>query len=118
MPSGRTPTQDSDVDSDPKSKPDYAMLISAAEKYDVPLRHVVPIFVAVVMREEPLTDIEAALLSMGTVIRLARGREEFLRKILPNQGILFSPANYGDDMAKKIVSNIWQIAKKGDAVKT
>jgi hypothetical protein len=108
---------DSDVASDPKSTPDYVMLISAAEKYDVPLRHVVPAFVAVVMREQPLADIEAALLSMDTVVRLARAREEFLRKILPNQGVLFSPANYEDDMARKIVSNIWQIAKTGDAVK-
>jgi len=45
----------SDVDSDPKSKPDYAMLISAAEKYGVPLWHVVPTFVAFVMRVVRLT---------------------------------------------------------------
>jgi hypothetical protein len=108
---------DSDVDSDPKSKPDYAMLISAAEEYDVPPRHVVPTLVAVVMREEPLTDVEAALLRMGTVVRLARAREEFLRKILPPfpRGALYIPH---DNMARKIVSNIWQIAETGDAVQT
>ena len=106
----------SDVASDSKSKPNYAMLISAAEKYDVPLRHVVPTFVAFVMRGEPLTEVEAALLSMGMVVRLARAREEFLHKTLPNQGeMIFIPPNYADEMAKKIVSNIWQITKKSDA---
>lgn len=91
------------------------MLISTAEKYDVPLRHVVPTFVAVVKREEPLMDVEAALLRMGTVVRLARAREEFLRKILPNRSW---GANREDGMAREIVSNIWQIAKTGDAVQT
>jgi len=100
-------------DSDPKSKPDYAMLISAAEKYDVPPWHVVPTFVAVVVREEPLTDVEAALLPMGTVVRLARAREEFLRKIIPMRArdALFSTPSDEAGMARRIVSNIWQIAK-------
>jgi len=51
--------------SDSDSKPDYAMLISAAEKYNEPRHHVVLIFVGSVMREESLTEVGAALSSMG-----------------------------------------------------
>jgi len=63
-----------DPDSDIDPNPDHAMLISAAEKYDVPLKHVVPTLAALVMREEPLTEVEVALFSIGMIVRLARAR--------------------------------------------
>ena len=82
------------------------MLISAAEKYDVPLKHVVPYFVAFVMREEPLTEAEAALMSLGTVIRLAHAREALLRKT--NTGAPPS-ATTREAAAKSIARDIWPV---------
>jgi len=60
----------SDAVSYTDSKPDHAMLISAAEKYNEPFQHVVSVFVEFVMGEEPLTEVGAALLSMGRVVQL------------------------------------------------
>jgi hypothetical protein len=91
---------------DPNSKPDDAMLISVAEKYDVPLWHVIPTFVAFVTREEPLTEVEAALMSLGTVIRLARAREDFPRHTRSNR-----PSKAA---AKRIVCNIWGLPQEED----
>ena len=95
---------DSNVAPDPDSRPDDAMLISAAEKYDVPIWHVVPTFVAFVVREEPLTEAEAALMSLGTVIRLAHAREDLLRKT--NAGKPPS-ASQREAVAKNIARDIW-----------
>ena len=64
-----------DPDSEP---PDYLTLISIAEEYDVPLHQALPCFVELVMRKEPLTEVEIADSSPLTVHRLARAREEFL----------------------------------------
>ena len=55
----------SDTVSYSDSKPDYAILISAKKKCSEPFHHVISIFVGFVMREEPLTEVGAALLSMG-----------------------------------------------------
>jgi hypothetical protein len=63
------------------------MLISAAEKCDVPLQQVVPTFVALVMRIAPLTEAEVALLSIGTIVRLARAREDFFTQRYYKQSI-------------------------------
>lgn len=57
------------------------MLISAAEKCDVPLQHVVPTFVAFVMRTKPLTEAEVALFSIGTLVRVARERIFYARAL-------------------------------------
>ena len=92
---------DPNVDVDPNSKPDDAMLISAAEKYDVPLWHVVPTFVAFVTREEPLTEVEAALMSLGTVIRLARAREAIRTR-----------NRLSEAAAKRIVCDIWGLPQE------
>ena len=78
------------------------MLILAAEEYDVPLQHVVPTFVAFVRRTEPLTEAEVALFSIGTIVRIARAREEFLRK-----GVGRSEA-----IAKRIVCDIWGLPQE------
>ena len=87
-------------ESDEDSEPGDPMLISVAEKYDVPFEHVVPILVALVMREEPLTEVEVTVLSPLTVSRLGRAREEFLCKTVGRpsgfSGLpTFSPTAYG-----------------------
>jgi hypothetical protein len=109
MLSRRSPTQTSDAAPDPDSKPDDAMLISAAEKYDVPLWHVIPTFVAFVTREEPLTEVEAALMSLGTVIRLARAREDLLRKTSIGKP---PSVAYRQAVAKDIARDIWPAPKR------
>jgi hypothetical protein len=98
-------------ESDPE--PGCAMLISLAEKYDVPLQHVERYIVMLVTQSEPLTEDQVALFSTATMYRLARAREELLRRSLPSRGQLVS-ANFQGDTAKEIVSNIWRIAKKSD----
>ena len=84
------------------------MLISAADKYDVPLCHVVPTFVAFMMRREPLTEVEAALLSLGTVVRLAHARENLLRNTPTNKPL---SVGYPEQMARRIVYDIWPEAR-------
>jgi hypothetical protein len=60
---------------------DLALLISVAEKYDVPLLHVAPSLAGLILRAEPLTEAEVARFSALTVSRLAHAREEFRRKV-------------------------------------
>ena len=96
-----SPDSDSDANSDSDSawKPDYLMLITMAEEYDVPLRHVLPYLLAIVMREESLREDEFTTLSTPTVCRLSRAREDFIRKL-----------RYGGsrvDVAAEIVRGIW-----------
>lgn len=55
-------------------------LILIAKQYDVPLRHVAPYIVALVMREEALTEVEVMRLPPLTVSQLGRAREDYLRK--------------------------------------
>ena len=81
------------------------MLISAAEKCDVPLQHVVPTFVAFVMRTKPLTEAEVALFSIGTLVRVARAREDFLRKSTPGVG-------RPEAIAKTIVCDVWGLPQE------
>jgi len=56
------------------------------EKYNVPFQQVVSIFVAFVMWEELLTGVEAALLSVGTVVWLAGARgfvtQDYCRQVI------------------------------------
>jgi hypothetical protein len=90
---------------DPKT-PDHLTLISTAEKYDVPLQEVLPSFVELVMREKPLTEVEIARLSTLTMYRLARAREDYLRRTT-RAGVLNARA-----VAKGIVREIWPGATK------
>jgi len=92
----------SDAVSDSDSKPDYTMLISAAEKYNVPFHRSSRCLSRFVMREEPLTGVEAALLSMGTlaVVWLAGAREYLLRKANADKS---SPGGYREGSARRIV---------------
>jgi hypothetical protein len=96
-----SPDSDSDANSDSDSawKPDYLMLITMAEEYDVPLRHVLPYLLAIVMREESLREDEFTTLSTPTVCRLSRAREDFIRK----RGLFGSRV----DVAAEIVRGIW-----------
>ena len=96
---------DSDSDVDPDS--DHAMLISAAEECDVPPQQVVPTFVALVMRRAPLTEAEVALLSIGTIVRLARAREDFSRNTTTPR--LQVPP---EAQAKRIVCDIWGLPRE------
>jgi len=102
-PNAQRANTDSDSDVDPDSN--HAMLISAAEKYDVPLKHVVPTFVALVMRKEPLTEVEVALFSIGMIVRLAGAREDLLRNT--TAGTL--PSEY---TARGIVCRIWSLPQE------
>ena len=77
--------------------PDYLTLMLTAEKYDVPLQQALPSFVGCVMREEPLTEVEIARLSTLTAHRLARAREDYLRKT----------KGRSRNVAKVIVRDIW-----------
>jgi len=107
--SKQNPASDSDSESIgiiPYLKPDHVMLISMAEKYDVPLRQVFRSFVEVVMQEEPLTDVEIASLSTLTVHRLSRAREGYLRKTARDE-----PSNFRS-VAREIVRDIWPAVKK------
>ena len=95
---------DANSDSDSAWKPDYLMLITMSEEYDVPLRHVLPYLVAIVIREESLREDEFTTLSTPTVCRLSRAREDFIRKM-----------RFGNraDVAAEIVRDIW-LAGKND----
>lgn len=86
--------------------PNHLTFISTAEKYDVPLRKVVPSFIELVIREEPLTEVEIANLSTLTVHRLAGAHEDYLRKTAREA--------HSDphSVAKIIVRDIWPEAKK------
>ena len=99
---------DSDSDAGPQSldsKLDYVMLISVAEKYDAPLQHLVPTFIALVLRPNPVEDAEAAHLSALTMCRLARAREHYLRKY-PLSTTRLSQ-NDRREGAERIVREIW-----------
>ena len=82
--------------------PDHLTLISTAEKYDVPFRRVLPSFVELVMREEPLTEVEIARLSTLTMYRLARAREDYLRRTTR-----VGDLEYTRSVAEGIVCDIW-----------
>jgi hypothetical protein len=96
---------DLDAGSDsPDPNLDYLMLISAADKYDVPFQHVVPTFIALVLRHNPLTDAEATHLSTLTMCRLARAREYYHRRIA---NAPMKPNFDRHNEAEKIVREIW-----------
>ena len=79
------------------------MLISVAERYDVPPRFIVPILIPFVGRKLPLTEDEVLSFSALTVSRLAHAREDFQRE--------FRTQNWRtpDAVAKEVVYRIWQV---------
>lgn len=95
-----SPDSDSDAKSDTDSawRPNYLRLITMSEEYDVPLRHVLPYLVAIVMRTDSLREDEVTTLSTPTVCRLSRAREDFIRK---------GAYNSRSEIAAEIVRKIW-----------
>ena len=100
--------QDGDADLERCSLDEVEMelrlLISVAEKYDVPPRFIVPLVAPFVIRKQPLTEDEVLSFSALTVSRLAHAREEFQRECrskpwLPAQSV----------EAKGVVCRIWQV---------
>jgi hypothetical protein len=83
---------------------DYQLLISVAEKYDVPLCPIVPLLLPFVVRQQPMTVKEVKRFSALTMTRLAHAREDFLRlRKISKSGIISDPD------AEEIVYRIWQI---------
>jgi hypothetical protein len=70
---------------------DYSLLVSVAEKYDVPSKHTFPLLIGIVKRQKPLTEGEVASLSALTVSRLAQAREEFVRETHPHANPFHGP---------------------------
>ena len=79
------------------------LLISVAERYDVPPRFIVPILIPFVGRKLPLTEDEVLSFSALTVSRLAHAREDFQRE--------FRTQNWRtpDAVTKEVVYRIWQV---------
>jgi len=92
---------------------DHMLLISVAEKYDVPLKHLVPSLVSFVMRAAPLSEGEVAHFSALTVSRLAHAREDFVRRTVNQQpqqlwGIPTpTVSSWKENVAKSVVLKIW-----------
>lgn len=99
---------------------DHMLLISVAEKYDVPPKHLVPSLVSFVMRPQPLSEGEVTRFSALTVSRLAHSREDFVRRTVnppPNPTGWGLPAPNGpswrENVAKDVVCKIWQVQNDG-----
>ncbi|KAI9513379.1 hypothetical protein F5148DRAFT_1020 [Russula earlei] len=106
----------------PQPPQDHVLLISVAEKYDVPPQYMIPSLVALVMRAQPLTEDEVARLSALNVSRLAQARENYVRRtIIPPQtqaGRLNTPNSWflwAHSVAKGIVCNIWPVQEHAPA---
>jgi hypothetical protein len=86
---------------------DYQLLISVAEKYDVPLVYIFPLLLPFVVREQPLTEGEVLGFSALTVSRLAHAREDFQRERGSPSWVSKVP-----DVIE-IVYRIWQVQNDG-----
>jgi hypothetical protein len=76
-----------------REESDDPHLLKVAEKYDVPFEYMAPVLVSLVMREEPLTEVDISLLSPLTVSRLGRAREDFLCKTAGRSSGFSSPGS-------------------------
>ena len=86
----------------------HAMLISVGEKYDVPLQHVLPSIVSLVMRTESLMEAEVAHLSTPTICRLGRAREEYVRATV-RRSMNFEART---SLVKELARVIWRGAQR------
>jgi hypothetical protein len=82
---------------------EHQLLISLAEKYDVPLCHIVPLLLPFVMRKQPLTVEEVLRFSALTLTRLANAREDFQREKRLRNGLRMKRMD-----TEEIVHRIWQ----------
>jgi hypothetical protein len=85
----------------PKEEQENRLLISAAEKYDVPHKNIIPLLIPFVVRKQPLTEDKISNFSVFTVSRLAHAREEYVRRRL--RTTVYSEA-------EEIACKIWQVA--------
>jgi hypothetical protein len=90
----------------------YQLLISVAQKYDVPLGYIFPLLLLFVVREQPLTEGEVLGFSALTVSRLAHAREDFQRERertlrRPVLGVLGPPD------PEEIVYRVWEVQNDG-----
>ena len=99
---------------------DHMLLITVAEKYDVPPKHLIPSLVTFVLRPQPLSEGEVARFSPLTVSRLAHAREDFVRRTVntppPVFGGFAAPSRgpaWRENVAKEVVCKIWQIQNDG-----
>jgi len=79
----------------------------------VPRRHIVPHLVALVMREEALTEADVMHLSPLTVSRLGRAREDFLRKTWRSQTLEWSCTHERSHSHRRSGINEWGPASSG-----
>jgi len=99
--------EEKEKEDEKEKEKELQVLISVAEKYDVPLRNVVPLLVPFVVRARPLTEGEVLSFSALTVSRLAHAREEFREAKSQSYGLM------GSSQAKEIVYRIWQVSNDG-----
>jgi len=92
---------------------DHAQLVSIAERYDVPLRHMLPLLVALVTRMQPLAENEVACISALNVSRLAQAREEYVRTTARPSVVSFGSRNewlgWMYEVGKDVVNKTWRI---------
>ena len=96
---------------------DYQMLISVAEKYDIPLRHIVPLLFIFVVRKQPLTVREVLRFSTLTLTRLAHAREDYLResttwRLKPTDSRSWTERNPPD--VEEIVNRAWKTVAENE----
>ncbi|KAF8480089.1 hypothetical protein DFH94DRAFT_740239 [Russula ochroleuca] len=89
--------EEKEKEDEKEKEKELQVLISVAEKYDVPLRTCRP----------PLTEGEVLSFSALTVSRLAHAREEFREAKSQSYGLM------GSSQAKEIVYRIWQVSNDG-----
>jgi hypothetical protein len=89
---------------------DYQLLISVAEKYDVPLGYIFPLLLPFVVRKQPLTEEEVLRFSALTVSRLAHAREDFRGSRPRLFGAHMESQGQGPE---EIVYRIWQVESDG-----
>ena len=88
-----------------KQEQELRLLISAAEKYDVPHQNIIPLLIPFVVRTQPLTEDEVSSFSAFTVSRLAHAREEFVRRRLRMTAY---------SAAEEIACSIWQVVREAE----
>jgi hypothetical protein len=88
---------------------DYQLLISVGEKYEVPIRYIVPLLLPFMVRKQPLTEGEVLRFSALTMSRLAHAREDYQR----GGRVITWGATNTNVIDISIVYKIWQVQNDG-----